>query len=279
MIHVAGTKGKGSTCMFASSFLQAHGIRTEVPKSVGLCTSPHLISVRERLRITAQPVSEALFAKYFFDVWDTLELDRSIDKGSRYLQLLTLVSYHTFVSQKVNVAIYEAHSGGEFDSTNVLEPLVVGITSIGIDHIRMLGPSIRDIAWHKAGIFKKGSLAYSSPQEPAVVEVLENRAKEKEVVLEFVDINRVNSNQTTCLRPVAQRTNCSLAYSLVQAYLRKHKSYLSSSDVQVGATQFNWPGRFQKIGLGSHNWFLDGAHNEMSSRIAAQWFSEIVAQR
>jgi len=106
-----------------------------------------------------------------------------------------LLSFHTFAKGNVDVAIYETYSGGESDSTNILQPLITGITTIGMDHIRVLGPSVRNVAWHKAGIFKKGSVAFSSQQQPDVADMLQIRAEEKSVSLTFIDINPTPSYQ------------------------------------------------------------------------------------
>ncbi|KAL8969056.1 MAG: hypothetical protein Q9197_004549, partial [Variospora fuerteventurae] len=182
VIHVSGTKGKGSTCAFINSFLTAHGERTGFPRKIGLYTSPHLKHVRERIQINSKPLSEKLFAKYVFQVWHGLS--GKISPGPRYLQLLFLISVHAFINEGIDVAIYETHNGGEFDATNVIQkPVVTGVTTIGMDHVEQLGPLIENIAWHKAGIFKHGSPAFSTFQEPAAATVLQQRASEKNVTL------------------------------------------------------------------------------------------------
>jgi len=167
IIHIAGTKGKGSTCMFVGSFLIAHGNATGYPRKTGLYTSPHIRTVRERILINNKPIPEELFARRFFEIWDRLatQSSESLDVP-RYLQLLALMSFHVFIQEEVDVAICETHLGVEYDATNIVRnPVVTGITTIGMDHVKLLGPSIEDIAWHKAGIFKPGSLAFSTFQE------------------------------------------------------------------------------------------------------------------
>lgn len=157
VIHVAGTKGKGSTCAFASAALQ----QVNTLKKVGLFTSPHLVSVRERIQINGQPISEDLFAKYFWEVWDRLHRNTERAKGDQtslmpaYFRFMTLLAFHTFVSEKVDVTILEVGIGGTYDSTNIVpQPLVTGITALGIDHVAILGKTLPEIAGQKAGIYK-----------------------------------------------------------------------------------------------------------------------------
>ncbi|UZP40249.1 hypothetical protein NXS19_008065 [Fusarium pseudograminearum] len=284
IIHVAGTKGKGSTCAFIESFLRAHGESTNFPRKTGLYTSPHLIFPEERIRINFQPIARDLFAQYFFQVWNALTTD---DNGSssecsqtlpRYLQLIALVSFHAFIKEGVDAAIFETHHGGEYDATNVIEhPVATVITPLGMDHINQLGPNIENIAWHKAGIFKHGSIALSSLQEPFVAgEVLRNRAFEKGVKVHFVENDPCLPEDVPQLRPDVQRMNSSVALSAVRQFLQekapKGTAQVSCSDIMRGIGQFSWPGRFQLLVQGSFKWFLDSAHNEMSVDKAAEWF-------
>ncbi|KAK6824468.1 hypothetical protein RU639_005088 [Aspergillus parasiticus] len=195
IIHIAETKGKGSTCIFTRSLLRTHGLRTGFPKRIGLYTSPHLQCIRERIQIDDEFITEDLFTKYFFEVWERLispNLEEDIEniRQPRYLQLLALLAFHTFIRENVDKAIFETHHGGEYDATNVIEkPVVTGITSLGMDHIAQLGHTIENIAWHKAGIFKPGAPAFSVPQDAGPTEVLRNRAAEEMVLLTFVSTN------------------------------------------------------------------------------------------
>uniref|UniRef100_A0A6G4ZWC4 Putative tetrahydrofolylpolyglutamate synthase n=1 Tax=Rhipicephalus microplus TaxID=6941 RepID=A0A6G4ZWC4_RHIMP len=177
VIHVAGTKGKGSTCAFAESILRHHGFKT------GLYTSPHLVAVRERIRINGKPLSEAAFAKYFWDVYHNLKAKEGLDIPA-YFQFLTVMAFKVFIMEKVDVLVLEVGVGGEYDCTNVIRhPTVVGITSLGLDHTRLLGSSLQEIAWQKSGIFKKGCPAFSLPQPEGAFQVLQERAQERECSL------------------------------------------------------------------------------------------------
>ena len=148
IIHVAGTKGKGSTCSFAESMLRRSGLKT------GLFTSPHMVQVRERIRINGKPVSEGLFVRYLDETWGKLSAVAA-EEMPTYFRFLTLMAFHTFLQEKVDVAVVEVGIGGLFDATNVIDkPIVCGITSLGLDHVKLLGNSLVSIAKHKAGIMK-----------------------------------------------------------------------------------------------------------------------------
>ncbi|RSL98028.1 Folylpolyglutamate synthase [Fusarium oligoseptatum] len=187
IVHVAGTKGKGSTCAFVDSILSQYQNKYPALSKTGLFTSPHLIAVRERIRINSTPISEELFAKYFFQVWDRLEAapkgegDELMAPRPIYARYLTLMSWHVFLQEGVDVAVYETGIGGEYDATNVVErPVASGISTLGIDHVFALGDTVLKIAWHKAGIMKTGSAAFTIEQVPDAEEVLKKRAEEKE---------------------------------------------------------------------------------------------------
>jgi len=277
---VAGTKGKGSTCAFVHSFLKAHGERTGFPQKIGLYTSPHLMRTRERIRINFNPISEELFTKYFFEVWDKV-YNHALQNGYRMpgcSQLLMLLSVRTFVEEGVGAAIYETHTGGEYCPTNISKPTVTGITTLGLDHTEVLGPLIENIAWHKAGIFKPGIPAFSSPQTPAATEVLRQRAAEKDVPLAFTDVDPALPVTALALEPEVQRINASLARALTDEFLKvkapKINGGLTSQDVVRGIEQYSWPGRFHRIVDGSRQWFLDIAHNELSLKVATRWFAK-----
>ncbi|KAF4122926.1 folylpolyglutamate synthase [Geosmithia morbida] len=269
VIHIAGTKGKGSTCAYIESMLLAHGARTGFPKRVGLYTSPHLIEYTERIRLNANPISETKFAENLFEIWDCL------GDGPRSLQLLALLSFHTFIKEGVDVAIYEAHHGGEYDVTNVVnQPAVTATTTIGLDHIDELGPTIENIAWHKGGIFKTGAPALSSPQVLEVSKILKCRAAAKGTSLRFIQADLEDI-------PVpVQRVNASLAREACREFLYRQVGHiLSEEDIQAGIRNFAWPGRFQTEQKNGVIWCLDGAHNPMSGLHTAAWFNSISHSR
>jgi len=204
VVHVAGTKGKGTTCAYVDSILAQYRKKYNFPKKVGLYTSPHLVDVRERIRINSTPISPEMFAKYFFEVWDLLTMkyklatlrgelkDLPVDEKPGYFKFLTLMSFHVFLQEGINVAIYETGIGGKFDSTNIVEhPACTGITKLDLDHTFTLGETIDEIASQKAGIQKTGSPSFYVNQAPHATasEVIKQRAKELNVNLTCVAQN------------------------------------------------------------------------------------------
>ncbi|ESZ98566.1 folylpolyglutamate synthase [Sclerotinia borealis F-4128] len=261
-IHVSETNGKGSTCAFAASFLKAYGNDTGYPQNIGLYTSPHMKNIRERIRINGEPISKEHFTMRFFEIWDKLPGQATpILDIPRYLQLLTLLSFHVFIEEKVNVAIYETHLGGEFDATNVIRmPLVTAVTPIAMDHVSLLG-----------------SLAFSALQEPEVAMVLEQRAAEKGVRLKFIGVDSALPTSAAALQPKVQKINCSLALAVARAWIALKAPKMQAimeDNIACGIEHFAWPGRYQQINERNCQWFLDGAHNDLSLRHAVKWFAE-----
>ncbi|KEF63239.1 folylpolyglutamate synthase [Exophiala aquamarina CBS 119918] len=291
-IHIAGTKGKGSTAAFVSSIL-AQFVKNNGNKSlskVGLYTSPHLRFVRERIQINGEPLSEEQFAKYFFEVWDRLEQAAKADgqdpaaPGTKpvYFRYLTLMAFHTYISENVDAAVIECGIGGAYDSTNVIEkPLVTGITSLGIDHVAMLGSTIGEIAWHKAGIMKTGAkcLTVSSQPEDAKA-VLEQVAKEKGTTVEFVDVDpEIANNQIKLgLQAEFQKTNASLAQAVAKQWLTQ-QGYSTDADagfeakVRRGLETVRWAGRCETRHETGIQWCIDGGHTLESIELAGKWFA------
>ncbi|KAI1861515.1 hypothetical protein JX265_009482 [Neoarthrinium moseri] len=270
VIHVTGTKGKGSTCAFTDSLLRSHFQRKQTPFKVGLYTSPHLLTECERIRINFEPISEDSFARYFFEIWEKLQ-QSTVPFKPGYLQLLTLLSLHIFRKEGVQVAIYEVHAGGRYDATNVFDaPIVCGFTKIGLDHVPMLGSNVKEIAWNKSGIMKAERPSYSVRQDEEVEIVLQEEAVRIRSPLSFV-----NDKDTPFISDIsvpAQRSNASLAVELANAYLARTGDYLTAGDIASGISQFHWPGRFHTISTNHNQWYLDLAHNETSIPIALDWF-------
>jgi len=291
IVHVAGTKGKGSTCAYVDSMLSQYRRSHGIPQNIGLFTSPHLIAVRERIRINSVPLSADLFAKYFFEVWDSLETaaahsDVPFEKPV-YFRYLNLMSYHVFLQEKVDAAIYEVGMGGEHDSTNIVDrPTVTGISALGIDHTPALGDTIDKIAWHKAGIQKKDVQSFTVPQLPPAMEVIEKRAKERNVKsLSVVGLDP--RLEAVKIRPNApfQKSNASLAIALTESLLKTldpsfqpDPQYLEKEFVD-GLEQVGLRGRCETKVDGDITWYLDGAHTADSIKIAAKWFGDECAPK
>ncbi|KAF1343600.1 Mur ligase [Delphinella strobiligena] len=301
-IHVAGTKGKGSTSSFVSSIISQCD-RSPANK-VGLYTSPHLRFVRERIQIDNKPMSEDMFARYFFDIWNRLEESaekeghpdpQSKETKPVYFRFLTLVALHTYMSEGVNCAVIECGIGGEYDSTNILvNPYVCAVTSLGIDHTAVLGDTIESIAWHKAGIFKPGAPAFTAPQPDSALRVLEERAEERGTTVTIVPTHPLLENGDVKLGLAAdfQKTNASLAIAVASAWLEKMSrgdisSLPTESNPQLshafreGLEQVKLGGRCEIREDTAHNltWHIDGGHTLESIEMAGRWFASLISEK
>jgi dihydrofolate synthase/folylpolyglutamate synthase len=164
-VHVAGSKGKGSTCEMVASCLAACGYAT------GLYTSPHLIDLRERVRIGRQMISQDAFLDQARRVAAVLPAIEKKFGEATFFELITALAFCHYASEAVDVAVIEVGLGGRLDSTNILEPEVCGIASIQLEHTQILGDTLEKIAREKAGIMKPGITAITVPQKPSVIEV------------------------------------------------------------------------------------------------------------
>lgn len=289
-LHIAGTKGKGSTSAFVSSILTQYGKDATAPvKKVGLFTSPHLRFVRERIQINGEMLSEEAFTRYFFDVWDRLEKHGS--ERPMYFRYLMLMAFHAFLVEGVDTAVVECGIGGEYDSTNVIvQPVAAAITSLGIDHVDLLGKTLPEIAWHKSGIFKKGARAFTVEQQPEAMKVLQQRAEERGV--ELIVVKRHPEIDTVKLGLAAdfQRTNASLAIAIAAEFLhaRGHPELPDGAGIaksplpapfRKGLEEVRWAGRceIRHETNPSLAWHIDGAHTLDSIDVAARWFGEQVS--
>lgn len=330
VIHVAGTKGKGSVCAIVGSILQQYryssgcsGAITVTSKKkdvetncirrpeglgkIGLYTSPHLIDVRERIRIDNVPISESLFAHHFFSLWDRFSASAAAaghpDPASPatkpgFFRYLTIMALQVFLHEGVESAIMECGIGGEYDSTNILPKeakTVTAITKLGIDHVGMLGDTVEKIAWHKAGIMVEGAPCFTVPQVEGATRVLEERAKEKGATLHVVErwknfVNwgdRWNKGDIESRKVVEinlagdfQKDNASLAVAVASAHLQKlgyGDDFSTGGELPIeflrGLKEVQLEGRCQFIDEGMINWYVDGAHTLDSIAETAKWFA------
>ena len=240
-VHIAGTKGKGSTAAILESILTAAGLR------VGLFSSPHLVSFRERIRIAGEMVSEADIAWAVEQVQPGIERLRAESQlnPSTFFEAYTAMAYLLFRRDGVDLAIMETGLGGRLDATNTCEPIACAITTLGLDHTEILGDTIEQIAREKAGIIKPGVPVVTAPQEPAAMAVLQQvaqavgaRAFQPAAVPEGLRLSLFGDHQ---------RVNLSVALGLVDV-LREQGYTISDEAVRTGCRSVRWPGRLQIVG-------------------------------
>ncbi|MFI6291622.1 bifunctional folylpolyglutamate synthase/dihydrofolate synthase [Nonomuraea sp. NPDC050790] len=189
VVHIAGTNGKTSTARMVEALLRERNLR------VGRFTSPHLVSMRERICVDGVPLSEERFAEVYEEIAPYVELNDTTGRRIQFFELLTAMAFAAFADTPVDVAVVEAGMGGTWDATNVVDGQVAVITPVSLDHTDRLGPDIPSIAGEKAGIIKAGSTAVLAQQELEAAEVLVRRAAEVGAVvaregLEFGVLNR-----------------------------------------------------------------------------------------
>ncbi|XP_043914214.1 folylpolyglutamate synthase, mitochondrial isoform X2 [Protopterus annectens] len=302
IIHVTGTKGKGSTCAFAERILRNYGLKT------GFYSSPHLVQVRERIRINGQSLSKELFTKYFWQVYNRLEETKHNQHGGgmpAYFRFLTILAFHVFLQEKVDLAVIEVGIGGAYDCTNIIrKPVVCGISSLGIDHTSILGDTIEKIAWQKGGIFKPGVPAFTVQQPASPLAVLMDRAREIGCSLHLCpDLDDFELEGVKFeLGPEGdhQRLNAALALQLCRTWLqqRQYQDFFVAQDaVHVpelstsgrppltstfrpslamleGLRNTEWPGRTHVLSHGPLTYYIDGAHTKSSMQACIKWFRE-----
>jgi dihydrofolate synthase/folylpolyglutamate synthase len=278
-VHVAGTKGKGSTAAMIASILQAAGYVT------GLFTSPHLHCFRERIQVDGEPISESELVAHLERVRPLVEEMHREDGLGRIttFELTALLAFSHFAAKGVEFQVVEVGLGGRLDATNVVVPLVAVITSISLDHTGILGDNLAQIAEEKAGIIKPGCVTVSSSQEPVVEEVLRRTSRQRGARLVMVgqDVpwTRLSADlegQTLLVRahsgdyrlgiPLLGEFQCENA-SLAVAAVEEARSLgveVSPGSVAEGLRRVSWPGRMQVVGR-EPLVLLDGAHNVHSA--------------
>ena len=192
------------------------------------------------------------------------------------------MAFHTFLTEGIDTAVIECGIGGEYDSTNIIEaPTVTGITSLGIDHTAILGDTIEEIAWHKAGIMKVNAPSFTSPQPQGALEVLHNRAAERGVVLRVIHRHPEIENIKLGLAADFQKTNASLAIAMASAHLRavghNHVTAPLPTEFVSGLERVCWPGRCEIRNEDHIMWHIDSGHTLESIEVAARWFASCVS--
>ncbi|XP_065323400.1 folylpolyglutamate synthase, mitochondrial-like isoform X2 [Gordionus sp. m RMFG-2023] len=289
IIHVSGTKGKGTTCAFTERILRNHGFKT------GLFTSPHMLTVSERIKINGQPLSADKFCTYFWPIYERLRNSENINNGlvPSFFQFLTCMAFSVFMQEKVDVAIFEVGIGGQYDSTNIVrKPIVCGITSIGIDHVIVLGDTHSKIAWHKAGIIKPKVPVFTVMQPPDAMKVLMRRAHDNRSELKICpplhnyDQFPASEKIKLRLKGAVYRINASLAIQLAHTFLQNDKVDVDdipvlgpifplSAEYKSALEDCYLDGRSQIIKRGNTRFYLDGAHTLSSIKYSLKWFQKM----
>ena len=287
-LHVAGTKGKGSTCAFAASILSSAGLK------VGLYTSPHLISFRERMRIDGEPISESGLAEVVEQIRPVASEDLT------FFEVTTACAFLYFAQANVDVAVIEVGLGGRLDATNVLLPEVTAITPVSLDHMTKLGTTLPEIAREKAGILKPNIPAVIAPQPDEAMRVIEEVSASRAVPLHLLEREvRVEPEQVgtsgshaTVRTPVRtydslqvpllgrhQLVNVAVAIRMVELLTNRRKmEALTQSAVREGIQKTSWLGRCQLIEV-TPPILLDGAQNAASAQVLKGTVEELLRGR
>jgi dihydrofolate synthase/folylpolyglutamate synthase len=264
-IHVAGTNGKGSTCAMLESIYRAAGLR------VGLFTSPHLVSFRERIQINRQLIPEDDVVRLVEELQPLLK-QFPADHHPTFFEVVTIMALKFFAEQKCDLVIWETGLGGRLDATNIVTPLASVITNIALDHQQWLGDTLEKIAAEKAGIIKPGVPVITAEEGPEALAVIEKIAREKNASL-------INVGQASSLSPSQetkkletgkmpvlplpgdhQKLNAALAIATVETL--QSEIPVSEAAIRTGLETVNWPGRLQLVTLpNGQRALLDGAHN------------------
>ncbi|HTP08863.1 MAG TPA: folylpolyglutamate synthase/dihydrofolate synthase family protein [Anaerolineae bacterium] len=265
-IHIAGTKGKGSTAAMIESCLRAAGYRT------GFYTSPHLHTFRERLRVNNEYIAREMFAQLV----DELEPRFNEVEGVTWFEIVTTLAFMFFARSRIDVAVLEVGLGGRFDATNVVTPLVSVITSLSMDHMNLLGNTIEQIAFEKAGIIKRRVPVVSAPQVPEAADVIRRVARMRGARLivphpptpspeRRQHISGEGEAQSGMrLLGAHQLINASVALTALQVANERGLT-ITDEAMRQGMTTVQWPGRLEVL---SHDPLLvvDGAHNGDSAQ-------------
>lgn len=289
VIHITGTNGKTSTARMTESIVRAHGLRT------GLMTSPHLVSIRERIVIDGEPIAAEKFVENWDDIAPVLEMtDRELtDKGElplTFFEALTVLALACFAEAPVDVAVIEVGMGGEWDSTNVVQSQVAVFTPIAIDHAKQLGNTVAEIARTKSGIIKPSSSVVTSAQSAEALAELERAAELTESTLSVEGTGfRVTSDtpavggQLVSVQGIAgtyddlfvplfgghQAHNAAVAIAAVESFLGRGSQPLDEDVLSEGLAGATSPGRLQPIAQ-EPTVVVDAAHNPHGARALAE---------
>ena len=287
--QIAGTNGKGSTCAFLEAICVSAGI------NVGLTTSPHLISITERIRIGGQEISEKDFARNATLVRETSEklvAEGNLETVPTFFEQVTAIALNAFAEAKIDLAILETGLGGRFDATTAVNAEIVAITPVDLDHQSILGNSLAEIAAEKAAIIREDTIVLSVPQKTEAERIIYDKCREVGVqpVWAIPDVKiiedlgggllRLNfKTETTnykpdfCMRGRHQWTNATLAIYIAEA-LRDFGLKITKEDIENGLENARHKGRLEFY----KNILFDGAHNVSGAKALREYLDEFIEQ-
>ena len=266
-VQIAGTNGKGSTAAMLDSICRAAGIKT------GLYTSPHLVSITERIRIAGAEVTPEDFARHATTVRAVAEdllARKEIETPPTFFEQVTAIALVAFREAGVELAILETGLGGRLDSTTAANAAIVGITQIAMDHEEYLGHTLANIAAEKAAVIRPGVTAVIGPQEPEVLAVLLARCATVGVQPHLKPNTDFHRQVSLGLRGAHQIQNAAVAIGLAEA-LRVHGFSISNEQIRFGLATATHPGRLELI----PPFLLDGAHNPAGAQALRNYLDEL----
>jgi dihydrofolate synthase/folylpolyglutamate synthase len=307
-VHIAGTNGKGSTAAMTASIAQAAGLRT------GLYTSPHLVSITERIRVNFKPITPTNFARLATEVraaGEQLVAEGALPALPTFFEQVTMIGFLYFAERQVNLAVLEVGLGGRLDATNICEPVVTAITPLGLDHQQYLGETLAEIAGEKAGIIKPGVPVIVAPQADEAMTVIKARAAGLAApVISVRDSTRLRScdfvrpgisvdgdlkfrlsiagqyvfdadalqdgyHVALEMRGRHQVTNALTAIRIGEA-LWKHGYGTKKDEIICGVERARWAGRLQMVEVSKElpMVLLDGAHNPAGAQTLRDFLDE-----
>lgn len=276
VLHIGGTNGKGSTIAFLKKMLEKLGLR------VGVFNSPYLIHYTDQISINGESISESRLEALMADYQSLMGGEAVANlQGTTEFEIITALAYDYFASEQVDVAIMEVGMGGLLDSTNVCQPILTGITTIGLDHVALLGDTLEAIAEQKAGIIKQGMPLVTGRIAPEALAVIDRIAEGKDAprlaygtdyqvrhqesvvtgeVFDYTSAVRQGRFQTSLLG-LYQIENAGMAIALLDTFCQEDGRELASNDFLGQALEeTSWPGRLEIVSR-DPLMILDGAHN------------------
>ncbi len=259
VVHVAGTNGKGSVAAMIEAMLRAAGWR------VGLYTSPHLIHLGERVQVNRERLTDeeiVAFVTELTSVSEQIEAEQGAEMRPSFFEWMTAMAFLTFARARCDIAVIEVGLGGEFDATNIVEPEISVITSIGLDHCEWLGNSLEDIARAKAGIIKPGRPVVMGRMPPGEERVIRETAERKGarcVSVREIFGEDIEAYPRPTLAGAYQRWNAGTA--VLAARMLGGRWRMTDEIIGKGLASAAWPGRWETREVGGRTVILDASHN------------------